>query len=94
MKEPVPDPSEARGYREKRMKIRAWRRGTKEMDLILGGYADVHLGALSDDELAEFEQLLSENDNDLYGWVNGRGPYPAEFEPQLQRIRAYLAEKT
>jgi len=93
VKEPVPDHTQARSIREKRMKIRAWRRGTKEMDLILGGYADAHLTELSDDQLSEFEHLLSENDNDLYAWVNGRGPYPVEFEPQLARIRAFLTDK-
>lgn len=58
--------------RRKRLRMRSWRRGMKEMDLILGPFADAELGALSDDMLDRYEQLLAENDQDLYRWIVAR----------------------
>jgi antitoxin CptB len=63
---------ETQAIRLKRLTMRAWRRGTKEMDLILGPWADAHLGALPEPVLADFERLLDENDQDLYGWITGQ----------------------
>ena len=62
-----------------RMKMRAWRRGTKEMDLILGPFADARLAGLGAADLADFDALLSENDHDLYGWITGAGTAPPRF---------------
>lgn len=56
----------------KRLRMRSWRRGIKEMDLILGPWADVSLGDLSPEELECYEALLNENDHDLYQWVTSR----------------------
>lgn len=64
--------SEAPEIRLKRLSMRAWRRGTKEMDLILGPWADACLAGLTEDTLARFERLLDENDQDLYGWITGQ----------------------
>lgn len=63
----------------KRMRMRAWRRGTKEMDLILGPFADARLAGLAPDDLALFDVLLSENDHDLYAWITGAQPVPERF---------------
>lgn len=59
--------------------MRAWRRGTKEMDLILGGYADRNLETLGADELALLEDLMEENDQDLYAWISGQTAPPERF---------------
>ncbi|MBK1636389.1 succinate dehydrogenase assembly factor 2 [Rhodovulum adriaticum] len=67
--------------RRKRMHIRAWRRGTKEMDLILGGYADAHLADMDAAALDAFEALLAQDDHALYGWITGQAAPPAEFAP-------------
>ncbi len=72
--------------RLKRLKIRSWRRGTKEMDLILGPFCDAKIAALSDDELDTYEALLSENDQDLYAWVSGQSDVPDRFRPLLAKI--------
>lgn len=56
----------------RRLRMRAWRRGTREMDLILGPFADEGLERLSDADRARFEALLEENDHDLYRWIAGR----------------------
>lgn len=55
------------------------RRGIKEMDLILSAFADAHLADFSDKDLALYDQLLSENDHDIYGWIGGQFPTPATY---------------
>jgi len=81
--------------RLKRMAMRSWRRGTKEMDLVLGPYADAHLGAMDEDRLALYDRLLNENDQDLLPWVLGQRPAPDEFSTLIGEIgqfaRARLA---
>lgn len=69
--------AETPDIRRKRLKIRAWRRGTKEMDLILGPYADAHLAGMDDAALDRFDALLAEYDQDLYQWVTGQVLPPA-----------------
>ncbi len=85
MKEPVTTTSEPRDVKIKRLKIRSWRRGIKEMDLILGGFADTGLADLSDADLLVYDRMLSENDHDLYLWASGQGTPPEEFA-QLLRL--------
>lgn len=58
--------------RLKRLRMRSWRRGIKEMDLILGPWADEMLPGLDPAALNQFEALLAENDHDLYQWVTSR----------------------
>ncbi|MCL1628142.1 succinate dehydrogenase assembly factor 2 [Roseibaca sp. V10] len=77
-------PEEAR---LKRLKMRSWRRGMKEMDLILGPFSDTELAAFSAAELDAYERLLDENDQDLYLWVTGAIEAPRQHAPMLQTIR-------
>ncbi|MBL4807310.1 MAG: succinate dehydrogenase assembly factor 2 [Rhodobacteraceae bacterium] len=77
--------------RLKRLKIRSWRRGTKEMDLILGTFADAMLTKLDPETLDRFESLLAENDQDLYPWFSGQEDAPVEHAEMLEQIR--VAEK-
>ena len=72
--------------RLKRMAMRSWRRGTKEMDLILGPFADAHLAGLSEPELRAYDALLSENDQDLYPWITGAQGVPVEHATLIARI--------
>lgn len=58
--------------RLKRLHMRSWRRGMKEMDMILGPYADGPLASLNEGELAVYETLLDENDQLLYRWITAR----------------------
>jgi antitoxin CptB len=62
--------------------------GIKEMDLILGGWADAHLAGLDDATLDAFEAVLAEADQDLYSWVSGQAEPPASLAPMLTRIAA------
>jgi len=85
-------PDASREARLNRLSFRAWRRGFREADLILGPFADLHGPALSDDELEAFERLLEIPDQDLYGWLMGREPAPAEVRgPVFERVRAFAA---
>ncbi|HLS58765.1 MAG TPA: succinate dehydrogenase assembly factor 2 [Paracoccaceae bacterium] len=73
----------------KRLRLRSWRRGTKEMDLILGAFADSELAALTVEERRDYDALLSENDHDLYGWFTWASPAPLRWQSLLARIRAF-----
>lgn len=72
--------------RLKRLRIRAWRRGTKEMDLILGPFCDTEAQAMAADDLDLLEALMEENDQDLYLWVSGQAAPPDRFAGLLSRI--------
>ncbi|MFN7269448.1 MAG: succinate dehydrogenase assembly factor 2 [Cereibacter sp.] len=77
----------------KRMRMRSWRRGTKEMDLVLGPFADARLAELSGSALADYDALLAENDQDLIQWVLGRSAPPDRFAPLIARIAAHARER-
>lgn len=66
--------------------MRSMRRGIKEMDIILGRFAAAGLGGLSEAELDLYDQLLSENDHDLYQWVTGQTAPPARFADLIGQI--------
>lgn len=75
--------------RLKRMSMRSWRRGTKEMDLILGPWSDVHLAGLDPARLETYEVLLAENDQDLMSWVFGQAAPPPALAGLLDEIATY-----
>lgn len=75
--------------RLKRLTMRSWRRGTKEMDLILGPFADAHLAGLDAATLDLYDALLAENDQDLIGWMLGQSAPPDPFAPLVARIAAF-----
>ena len=76
--------------RRRRNLIRSWRRGIREMDLVLGGFADAHIASLTDAELDTYEELLSVNDITLMNWITGAEPIPAEYDTELfARIRNF-----
>ena len=77
--------AETRAARLKKLSFRAWRRGFKEADIILGNFADDYLGSMSDAELDIFEVLLEVPDQDLYGWIIEREPAPAEFQSEIMK---------
>jgi antitoxin CptB len=79
----------AEDTRLRRMRIRAWRRGTREMDIVLGPYADARLAALDPPALDAFEALLEENDQDLMQWILGQAPAPDRHAPLVAELRAF-----
>jgi antitoxin CptB len=70
-------------HRRKRLRYRCWHRGMREMDLLLGGFADRHLDGLSAEQLDRFEALLELPDPELYGWILGREPVPPGYDHEL-----------
>ncbi len=79
--------------RIKRMAMRSWRRGTKEMDMILGPYADAHLAKMDPQTLDLFDKLLWENDQDLLPWVLGQAPAPEPLAPLLAEIGHFARQR-
>ncbi|MGB3339279.1 MAG: succinate dehydrogenase assembly factor 2 [Devosia sp.] len=72
--------------RRKKLRYRAWHRGTREMDLVLGPYADAHTEAMDESQLDRLEALMSEEDPPLLTWVMGQEEPPARID------RVFLAE--
>jgi antitoxin CptB len=78
--------------RRKRLLFRCWHRGTREMDLILGRFADAEIADLGDGELGELERLIELPDPDLYAALSGGRPLPTEYAgPLFDRIKAFRA---
>ncbi len=76
--------------RRKRLLFRCWHRGTREMDLILGRFADAEIADLTDDELDQLEQLIEVPDPDLYAALTGNAPLAPEYASALfERIKAF-----
>jgi antitoxin CptB len=76
--------------RRKRLLWRASRRGLKEMDLILGGFAQTNLPTLDETELRELEAIVELPDNELLGWVMGQSPVPPEHRSKtLEALLRY-----
>lgn len=69
--------------RRKKMRLRSWRRGMKEMDLIMGTFADDHIADLTEAELDEFEALGDEPDQKVYAWITGAEDVPDKYNTEL-----------
>lgn len=69
--------------RRKRARFRAWHRGMKEMDMILGGYADAKIDEMPLEDILVFEDLMDALDRDLFIWFTGEGPTPEEFNTPI-----------
>jgi len=80
--------------RLKRLSMRSHRRGTKEMDIILGRFADDRLDGLDPGTLDIYEALLEENDQDLYLWVSGQGAAPGAFAALVAEIGKHANART
>lgn len=78
----------------RRLQFRSWHRGTREIDLLLGRFADAHLPAFRPEELAQYEALLLEPDPDLYNWITGaEPPPPAHDNSVMQKLRAHTSAR-
>ena len=80
---PPKDAGEDIAIRRRRLRYRAWHRGTKEMDLVLGPFADAHLEVYGAPELDRLEALMDEEDTDLLKWVMGQEPFPPDADADL-----------
>lgn len=77
-------------HRLKKLRFRAWRRGFREIDLILGGFADRYGESFTPEEFATFEALLEAEDQDVYAWIISQAEVPAEHRsPLMERLKAF-----
>lgn len=71
--------------RRKKIIFRAWHRGMREMDLIMGRFAESRIDAMSNAELDTFELLIEAPDRDLLAWITGREPTPVNYDTEIFR---------
>lgn len=74
---------EADMRRRKRLRFRAWHRGIREMDLLLGRYADRHINTLTEEQLQALEHIMAYEDSDLLAFFTGEIAIPAEMDHKL-----------
>ncbi len=70
----------------RKLGFRAWHRGTREADLLIGSFADAHLPGFGPPELEQFQRLMKENDPDIYDWMTGRQPVPPEHDNRVTQL--------
>ena len=76
--------------RRRRILFRSWHRGMREMDLLMGKFADAEIGNLSEAELADFELLIEVIDRDLFRWLTGEAETPENYDtPVFRRLKAF-----
>jgi antitoxin CptB len=88
--------SEGLDLRRRKLLFRSWHRGMREMDLIMGGFADARIASLDEKELDEFERLIEVPDPDLLAWIIGDAATPPDFDSALLREmrRFHLGDDT
>ena len=76
--------------RRRKILFRCWHRGMREVDLLLGQFADARIDALSEDDLDQLEQFMEANDVDIFSWFAGSKPVDPEYaRPIFETIRAF-----
>ncbi|PWB95237.1 succinate dehydrogenase assembly factor 2 [Methylosinus sporium] len=76
--------------RRRRIKIRAWRRGMREMDILMGRFVDATINSLPEAELDDLEALLDAQDDEVFRWLSRAEPVPACYDtPLFRRIAAF-----
>src|SRR5919109_3119684 len=70
----------------RRLRFRSWHRGTREADLMLGRFADVHLAQFSPEQLDRYAALLEKSDPDIYDWITGRAPVPRDVDTDVFQL--------
>ncbi len=78
-----PEPVEVR---RKRLRFRSWHRGTREMDLLIGAFADRHLENFTAQQLARYDALLELSDADLFAWITGKEAVPASYDTDVMDL--------
>ena len=87
----MPEPSsDDLATQRRRLRFRAWHRGTQEADLMIGSFVDRHLEEFGETDCAWFERLLNQNDQDILDWMTGRRPPPEAFDTPLMRTMMKL----
>ena len=71
--------------RRRRLRFRAWHRGIREMDLLMGAFADASVANLDEHELGFFEELLELPDQEVFAWLTGQASVPKDHDTPLFR---------
>ena len=78
--------------RRRKLLFRAWRRGVREMDLIVGRFADVYIDKFDEPQLDDFERLIEVPNNELYAWVVGETVVPSDHDTAvLRQLKSFHA---
>ena len=83
MRDTVDEPP---AQRLRRLRYRSWHRGTREVDLMLGRFADAHLDGMTAAQLDSYAALLTRPDPDIYDWVAGRAPVPPDLDTDVMAL--------
>ncbi len=76
--------------RRRKALYHSWHRGTREMDLLLGRYAEAYIATMSEGDLTAFEELMEVSDKDLMGWLLGKGEVPEVYQTSVyEGVKAY-----
>ncbi len=76
--------------RRRAIRVRAWRRGMREMDILIGGFVDARLAYLDARDIGDLERLLDAEDQKAFSWLCGNAPPPAEHDtPVFAKILAF-----
>jgi antitoxin CptB len=82
--------SEGLDQRRRKLLFRCWHRGLREMDLIMGRFADATIEQLAEEEIAEFERLIEAPDPELLAWITGQAEVPSHHDTALfRRLRDF-----
>ena len=83
-----PETRSCLSIRRRRLRYQCWHRGSREVDLLLGRFADKNIEAMNESDLTQLEALLDEPDLDIWDWVVGRKPIPVSLDNNIvQRLR-------
>jgi antitoxin CptB len=86
--------SEGLDVRRRKLLFRAWRRGVRETDLIVGRFADAYIERFDDADLDDFERLIEVDNAELYAWVVGAEGVPADYDTAVLRDLRNFHRKT
>ena len=82
--------SEGLDPRRRKLLFRCWHRGMREVDLLLGQFADARIDAMSEDELDQLEQFMEAQDADIFSWFSGSKPVDPAFDCAIfHKIKAF-----
>ena len=77
-------------HRRRRTLFRAWHRGIREMDILMGSFADAEIGTMPEADLDDFEHLIEVPDPDLFRWITGEDAAPSNYNTAVfRRLKAF-----
>ena len=87
-------PEDNISIKRKQMLFRSWHRGTREVDLLLGRFADAHMPGFDGEQLGQYDRFLNNSDPDIYNWITGQEPLPpAEDNAVTRLLLAFYTDK-